>query len=102
MSGTHDPIEQRNAMRPADSDDLFFADNPQDAEYFMRQHDAMWVNGPPDWYRQARNGNCCEMHNRYCEPPGDLCCRWCSETRHGNPFDLGAHKAECVLERGSQ
>jgi hypothetical protein len=26
---------------------------------------------------------CCEMHNRNCEPPGDLCCGHCTEFHHG-------------------
>lgn len=26
---------------------------------------------------------CCDMHNRHCEAPGDLCCGYCTEARHG-------------------
>lgn len=26
--------------------------------------------------------DCCDMHNWHCEPPGDLCCRWCTEVAH--------------------
>lgn len=25
---------------------------------------------------------CCDLHNRHCEPPGDLCCHGCSEVLH--------------------
>lgn len=25
---------------------------------------------------------CCDMHNKHCEPPADLCCPWCAEARH--------------------
>lgn len=25
---------------------------------------------------------CCDMHNKHCEPPGDLCCWDCTEAAH--------------------
>jgi hypothetical protein len=25
---------------------------------------------------------CCDLHNRHCEPPGDLCCGSCTEINH--------------------
>ncbi|GIM89707.1 hypothetical protein [Paractinoplanes toevensis] len=25
---------------------------------------------------------CCDLHNEHCEPPGDLCCRACTEVNH--------------------
>jgi hypothetical protein len=37
-------------------------------------------------------GACCDMHNRSCEPPGDLCCSACTEARHAGWVD----------ERGAQ
>ncbi len=27
-------------------------------------------------------GWCCDSHGRHCEPPGDLCCAWCTEVDH--------------------
>jgi hypothetical protein len=44
--------------------------------------------------RMAGDGlACCDMHNAYCEPPGDLCCRWCTEAAHPGHLDGSA----CVL-----
>jgi hypothetical protein len=31
---------------------------------------------------------CCDMHNRNCEPPYELCCERCTEAAHGL---LGVH-----------
>jgi hypothetical protein len=31
---------------------------------------------------------CCDLHGRNCEPPSELCCRWCTEVAHGL---LGLH-----------
>lgn len=37
---------------------------------------------------------CCDMHNRHCEPPGDLCCFGCAEAGHPrHPVGI-----PCVLE----
>lgn len=36
-----------------------------------------------DVERAARPAQCCDLHGRNCEPPGDLCCRECTEARHG-------------------
>lgn len=37
---------------------------------------------------------CCDLHNKLCEPPGDLCCEYCSEWLHPNhPFGV-----LCVLD----
>jgi len=30
---------------------------------------------------------CCDLHNRFCEPPGDLCCRHCTECAHPGHLD---------------
>jgi hypothetical protein len=40
------------------------------------------------------DGDCCDLHNVHCEPPGDLCCADCTEARHPD------HPAgtRCVLE----
>lgn len=35
-----------------------------------------------DWETVPDAGRCCDMHNRNCEPPGDLCCGECTEARH--------------------
>ncbi len=36
---------------------------------------------------------CCDMHNRHCEPPADLCCHTCPEAGHPQRHD----HSECVL-----
>ncbi|GAA0720080.1 hypothetical protein Drose_06350 [Dactylosporangium roseum] len=38
---------------------------------------------------------CCDMHNRFCEPPGDMCCRGCAEAAHPGHLDGSA----CVIGR---
>lgn len=37
---------------------------------------------------------CCDMHDTHCEPPSELCCRYCTEVNHPR------HSAfePCVLE----
>lgn len=32
-------------------------------------------------------GPCCDMHGRNCEPPSELCCRWCTEVTHPDHRD---------------
>lgn len=52
---------------------------------------------------QVQSGTvpCCEMHNRHCEPPSELCCRWCSEAAHDSfPF-RHADSSRCVLDGGT-
>lgn len=36
---------------------------------------------------------CCSMHNVHCEPPSELCCRWCAEVDHPDHDD----PSTCVL-----
>lgn len=40
---------------------------------------------------------CCDMHNRHCEPPGDLCCRECTEAAHDTFPVRHADGTPCVL-----
>ena len=54
---------------------------------------------------QARAVPCCDLHNRNCEPPGDLCCGECTEYHHGlhacsnNPMAVSHHDGStCVLQ----
>jgi hypothetical protein len=39
--------------------------------------DGTTVTGP--WSEQLV---CCDMHNRHCEPPSELCCEYCAEAFH--------------------
>jgi hypothetical protein len=40
---------------------------------------------------------CCDMHNVHCEPPGDLCCRDCTEVAHDTFPVRHADGTACVL-----
>ena len=35
-----------------------------------------------DWETVPDADRCCDMHNRNCEPPSELCCEACTEARH--------------------
>lgn len=37
---------------------------------------------PCSCHRPPAPTPCCDMHNRHCEPPADLCCRDCAEVNH--------------------
>jgi hypothetical protein len=50
---------------------------------------------------------CCDLHNRNCEPPSELCCSGCTEFHHGMHADppnydrtLTSHHdgSSCVLD----
>lgn len=42
--------------------------------------------------RKWLSPRCCDMHNRHCEAPSELCCAACSEVEHPE------HRhSECVL-----
>lgn len=34
-------------------------------------------------HKGAATVPCCDLHGRNCEPPSELCCRECTEARHG-------------------
>jgi hypothetical protein len=42
---------------------------------------------------------CCDMHNRHCEPPADLCCRDCTEAAHDTFPIRHADGTPCVMDR---
>lgn len=57
--------------------------------------DVSWIGSSSD---------CCDLHNRHCEPPYDLCCGDCSEVHHGwhacdgYDFAISHHDgSQCVL-----
>lgn len=37
---------------------------------------------PPAEPTTAQIVRCCDMHNRHCEPPSELCCHECTEVDH--------------------
>jgi len=37
---------------------------------------------------------CCDLHGQHCEPPSELCCRWCPEVLHPN-HPVGV---DCVMD----
>lgn len=41
---------------------------------------------------------CCDLHNQHCEPPGELCCRSCTEAAHDTFPIRHANGSRCVLE----
>lgn len=43
---------------------------------------------------------CCDMHNRHCEPPGELCCNGCTEAGHDTFPVRHADGSTCVLAAG--
>lgn len=45
------------------------------------------------------SGHCCDMHNQHCEPPGDLCCRNCTEAAHDTFPIRHADGSRCVLDQ---
>lgn len=51
-------------------------------EIDMRQLGAIISERRAAQQRPAETGPCCDMHNRHCEPPADLCCGGCTEVRH--------------------
>lgn len=40
-----------------------------------------------DWATVPDADRCCDMHNRNCEPPSELCCENCTEARHAGWTD---------------
>lgn len=53
-------------------------------------------NGTAGWNGNAlyaalrqmiRQHACCDLHGRNCEPPAELCCRWCTEATHPDHYD---------------
>jgi hypothetical protein len=40
-----------------------------------------------DWAEVIDEARCCDMHNRNCEPPSELCCENCTEARHAGWTD---------------
>jgi len=56
------------------------------------------VDSPVGGYgARMTNQPCCDMHNRHCEPPGDLCCRRCTEASHDSFPVRHADSTACVL-----
>jgi hypothetical protein len=41
------------------------------------------TNQPDRDAQGGEGGRCCDMHNRNCEPPSELCCGECTEIHHG-------------------
>lgn len=75
-----------NNMPPRDYAQVHWADEPPKPwGPYIR------VTLQPPVYERPQ---CCDLHNRYCEPLGDLCCEECSEAiRPEHPPG-----ARCVLE----
>jgi hypothetical protein len=44
--------------------------------------------------------SCCDMHNRNCEPPSELCCPRCAEAAH-DTFPVHADGTICVNDPSS-
>lgn len=42
---------------------------------------------------------CCDLHNRNCEFPEELCCRWCTEAAHNTYPTRHNDGSRCVLEQ---
>lgn len=40
---------------------------------------------------------CCDLHGSNCEPPSELCCRYCTEANHPDHPNV-----DCVLRQGGQ
>lgn len=40
---------------------------------------------------------CCDLHNQHCEPPSELCCRYCTERAHDTFPTPHADGSRCVL-----
>lgn len=55
------------------------------------------VCGPDQIRQDTAPAPCCELHNQHCEPPGDLCCRWCTEAAHDTVPARHADSSPCVL-----
>lgn len=72
---------------------------PDDAlEADLRRVATLADPAPPVAARPVRFDDglpCCDMHNRFCEPPGDLCCRHCAEVAHPGHLD----GSDCVIGR---
>lgn len=56
------------------------------------------IKGPPLPAHGHLGSPCCDLHNQNCEPPGDLCCRWCVEYSHPQHADGSL----CVLPAPTQ
>lgn len=41
---------------------------------------------------------CCDMHNRHCEAPADLCCHDCTEAAHDTFPIRHADGSRCIME----
>lgn len=46
-----------------------------------------------------RNTDCCDSHNQHCEPPSELCCRFCTEAAHDTFPIRHADGSACVTDR---
>jgi hypothetical protein len=53
-----------------------------------------------DWQDQVptRFAPCCNLHSQRCEPPGDLCCRDCTEAAHDTFPIRHADGSTCVMK----
>lgn len=51
--------------------------DPALSALYIRRHPRPWGN-----IEFGRRIPCCDMHNRNCEPPSELCCHECTEVDH--------------------
>lgn len=49
-----------------------------------------------------REAPCCDMHNRHCEPPSELCCHHCTEAAHDSFPIRHADGSRCVLDTAKE
>ena len=57
---------------------------------YIRRHPRPW--GKIEFGRRLP---CCDMHNRNCEPPSELCCHECTEVDHPGHQWIGPCSAPC-------
>lgn len=63
-----------------------------------QHHVAVVNNAPVEGHPVAEGLNivrCCDLHGITCEPPSELCCRYCTEVNHPAHQNVG-----CVLRSG--
>ncbi|HEU4543315.1 MAG TPA: hypothetical protein VFR23_19450 [Jiangellaceae bacterium] len=72
--------------------------DPEDGcgNYFCGKHE--FDHDCPDRGDDAEDGPpCCDLHNRNCEPPSELCCWACTEANHPNHLP----RERCVMGGGA-
>lgn len=77
-------------------------DDPADVEVgvsgsgYARSGNITWTSVTGSF--RALDGRCCDMHNRHCEPPSELCCAGCTEAAHDTFPIRHADGSRCVLD----